>query len=129
MPTFKQIGTALVAQGDLLAQSSTLPVTVCTYTPAVAGTYRVGGYINLLAAGAGTIDLIVSWTDENASPRSIILGPVDYVFGVTSGVVRFNAMQASDIRVAAGGLITVYTSPNALAAASYDMGGNITKLY
>jgi hypothetical protein len=108
-----------VAVSDLTAQSGT--ATVVTFTPSVAGTYRVGGYLDITAIVTNTITVTVAWTDENAASRS-------YTFASAIGSTGFNPFQNVQIRSGASTAITITATATGAGSQTYDAGGTIERL-
>jgi hypothetical protein len=108
-----------VAVSDLSAQSAT--ATVVTFTPSVAGTYKVGGYLDITAIVTNTITVTVAWTDENGTSRS-------YTFASAIGSTGYNPFQDIQVRSGASTAITVTATATGAGSQTYDAGGTIERL-
>lgn len=99
--------------------------TLATFTPAAAGTYRVGGYITITAIAADVIQMQVTWTDETSTSRTLAFIPMGLTSAglATTGATSF---PTADIRVKSGTAITVSgTLTTGTGSITYDGGGSI----
>lgn len=122
------LGQPLVAANDLTGQTAAVG-TVTSYAVPGSGsfnTFSVGGYITVTAISASTLQLQVTWTDETNTSRTQPF----FVQGATGAITGTGADGYSpiNIRVKQGTTITVSTVMTGVSA-TYDVGGNISKLY
>jgi len=117
----------VVAYADLTGQTTEIS-NITSYTASTVGTYRVGGYLNVTAVVTDVIQLQITYTDENGTPQTEIF--VSNAIATSISTVSNNPMFAMDIRVSSGSAITIKTVlTTGIGSITYDVGGNITKLY
>jgi hypothetical protein len=120
------------ANGNLVAQ--TAAVTLASVTAqANSSSYHVSGYLNVTAVATDTIELEVTYTDENNVAQTKILNRDD---GVTSGVGQLVSTTGdysfitSDIHAKSGTVVILKTIlPTSSGSITYDGGGNIRQGY
>lgn len=61
----------VVASGNKLAQSGAS--TLCTATSPSAGSYEVGGYVDISAITAGTVSLVVDYNDNAGASKTVTI--------------------------------------------------------
>lgn len=61
----------VVASGSQLAQTGAS--TLCTEASPSAGSYEVGGYINISAISAGTVSLVVDYNDDVGASKTVTI--------------------------------------------------------
>jgi GDSL-like lipase/acylhydrolase family protein len=120
----------LKAHNDLTAQTTAVS-TVTSYAVPGSGsfnTFSVGGYITITALSLDVIQLQVGWTDETSTSRTQSF----FVQGATTGIGATGAYAYSPVTIRAkqGTTITVATIlTTGSGSITYDVGGNITRLY
>lgn len=116
---------AVVGSGN--ASGATAAVAnVAAYAPPTLATFEVGGYISVTAISAGTLNLQVTFNDENNTARTLTFFPQ----GLTSGnltATGFYAMPPMTIRATTGTNIVIKTT-FAGVSVTYDVGGIIKQL-
>jgi hypothetical protein len=126
---FVQSATGSIrASSDLIAQT-TSNANVATYTNgSVAGTFRIGSYLNITAVTSDVIQMQVNYTDENNNTRTAVF----FSMGTTStglSVAGNSSFGTIDIRVKSLTPITeITTLTTSSGSITYDVGGTITQL-
>ncbi len=110
------------ASGVIAAQSAT--ATVATYIAPVTAQYRIGAWANITAISANTLQFTVTFTDENGASQSLSMFPVGKTVASFAGIA-FWSMQAMDIYVNGGTLITIAASVGGAGSITYDAGSSI----
>src|ERR1700722_13167189 len=124
-PSDNYVGPALITAPVSLQDVTgrTTAAGVVSSTPAILGSYLVGGYLTVTAI-TGNIAFEVSWTDETGSGRTLNVVPVDFSSSSISATGSYQ-FPSFEIRAAAGHLITVSVAYGGGATATYDAGGFI----
>lgn len=115
------------AQNDVTGQTAA-NTSIATFTTTAAGTYRIGGYVNITAVAVDIIEMQVTYTDENNTAQTANF----FTQGATSALlsaVGNSVYPTMDLRVKSGGVITVKTTlTTGGGSITYDAGATITQL-
>lgn len=113
-----------VASADVTGKTAAF--TVLTFTPGTLGTYRVGGYVTITAVLLDVLQLQLSWTDETANARTLVMLPVGGAGLSTVGAFSFPPV---DIRAASGSAISLAVAlTTGTGTITYDAGGSFMKM-
>lgn len=111
------------ANADLTGQTAAV-TSVCTYTPAANGTFRLGVYLTITAILTDVAQIQATYTDETNTSRT-------QIFSTIAGVTSLNSVGAFvfptiDIRAKSGVAITVATVlTTSIGTIAYDVGAEI----
>lgn len=86
----------VVASGSQLAQSGAS--TVCTETSPPAGSYEIGGYIDISAISAGTVSLVVDYNDDAGVSKTVTIPLVQLagtIVATSTAVADLSALVTS----------------------------------
>lgn len=118
---------SIVAQNSLTGQTAAIS-SVCAYTPASGGIFRVSGYITITAVSLDVIQFQVSYTDETSTSRNLPFFPPGLTSAnlATTGVFPFAPM---DIRSASASAITVLTAlTTGTGSIAYNVSASIMQI-
>lgn len=114
-----------VAHADLAAQTGTIS-NITSFTPTANGTFRIGVYSAVTAISAGTLNVVVTWTDENNTPQTANL----FAQGSTTAALSttgFTPYPTIDIRAKSGAIITISSAFSGVSI-TYDIGATISQI-
>lgn len=115
----------IVASNDLsFTASSTTPVTVTNFTPLATGTFRIGGYLNMIGNSTlSTNAVTVTWHDENNVAQSVV------ILSGARNTTQFFTIPDVTIRAGTGSAIVVTeTITSGVGPETYDVGATIEQL-
>jgi hypothetical protein len=117
----------VVASADLTAQTGA--VSVATFTPSADGTYRVGGYVDLLTnTGSSVLFMQVAWKDENNTSQTYNFFPQGTITSGNLSTVGYYPFNPINIRAKGSNAITVSIIWNSLGTTIHDDGATIEQL-
>lgn len=116
---------SIVAHGDSVAQTIAVD-TICSFTPSTDATLRIGGYINITAILNNILDFRIRFTDTHSTVQDFA-----FTLSVAGNLssVNFVSFTPFDIRAKAGTIVRLYVTVSGIGNQTYDVGGNIMKLY
>jgi hypothetical protein len=120
----------IYANGNITAQ--TTAQTICTYTPAVTGTFQIGSYMNITALALDVAQLQVSYTDENSNATTQVIplvasGSAVAAFTFTATATGNNVGQSITIRASAAAITLKVVLTTSTGSITYDAGGYIAQ--
>jgi hypothetical protein len=121
---------AIVASGDLLAQTGT--VTIASYTVTALGCYEVKAYINISALTSKTVELTVNYYDETNTSRSQVMITTDIngnpyfpSISVAGNFISLAGIVRASGSVGTPRTISVVATVTGTGSATFDAGARI----
>jgi hypothetical protein len=116
----------VVSFANLTAQTGAVS-SICAYTPATTGTFRVCGYVNITAISTDVLEMQVTYTDENAASQTLTLYPPGATVGTLGSTGDFPLAPAT-IRCNASPITVKTILSTSGGTVTYDTGAVIEQL-
>ena len=126
--TLTSTAPAVVMHNDITAQTAAATIT-SVVSASTATTYLIGGYVNVTSVTSDTLNLVVTYTDENSNAvtQSFYLMPS---LSAGMGAVGNYSFAPFCIHTKAATAITLKTMlPASQGSITYDAGGFISQQY